>query len=131
MASTTNMCHLNFQKSETSVVEVIPLSTSHFPVQQSSRRQQTGWASVFCWRQTRQDYKEFYNNSVKTIMSHRLSVQGQTGYKKKKRRTPRFNSVSKIDRSSRVVFPLLFITINLFYWYSYLSRTRRFYYLHE
>lgn len=127
----TNMCPLNCQKMETSVVEVIPLSTAHFPVQQSSNRQRTGWTSLFCWRQTRQDYKEFYNNSVKTIMAHRLSIQSQGGNRKKKKRTPRFNSVSKIDRSSRVVFPLLFVTINLFYWYSYLSRNQRMYYLRD
>lgn len=118
----------------TNIVEVIPLSTSHFPVQQSSHRQRNRcWTSMFCWRQTKREYKEFYNNSVKTIMSsRRLSSvhQEQNGYrKKKKKRTPRFNSVSKIDRSSRIVFPLLFIAINLFYWYSYLSRTQRIYYL--
>lgn len=62
-------------------------------------------------------------------MAH--SLPGQDGGRKKKKRTPRFNSVSKIDRSSRVVFPVLFIAINLFYWYSYLSRTQRIYYLGE
>ena len=33
------------------------------------------------------------------------------------------NSVSKIDKISRVVFPALFITINLFYWYTYTQPT--------
>lgn len=127
-----NIRQLNFTKSDTSVVEVIPLSTSHFPVQQSSHEQQSGWTSMFCWGQTSREYKEFYNNSVKTIMSHRLSnQQEQDSFKKKKKRTPRFNSVSKIDRSSRVVFPVLFVAINLFYWYSYLSRTQRIYYLSD
>lgn len=36
-----------------------------------------------------------------------------------------FNSVSKIDKISRIVFPLLFFIINLFYWYIYLSKSRR------
>lgn len=43
----------------------------------------------------------------------------------RKKRTPRFNSVSKIDRASRVVFPLCFLAINVFYWVSYLSRSER------
>ena len=38
---------------------------------------------------------------------------------------PRFNSVSKIDRTSRLGFPLFFLTINLFYWFAYLSRSKR------
>lgn len=29
------------------------------------------------------------------------------------------NSVSKIDQISRIFFPVLFIAINLFYWYTY------------
>lgn len=29
------------------------------------------------------------------------------------------NSVSQIDRVSRVFFPILFVAINLFYWYTY------------
>ncbi|KAL7293830.1 hypothetical protein TKK_0012888 [Trichogramma kaykai] len=41
------------------------------------------------------------------------------------RRMPRFNSVSKIDRASRLVFPLFFLAINLFYWFAYLSRSKR------
>jgi len=33
-----------------------------------------------------------------------------------------FNSVSKIDRMSRVLFPVLFSSFNLVYWATYLSR---------
>jgi gamma-aminobutyric acid receptor subunit alpha len=36
-----------------------------------------------------------------------------------------FNSVSKIDKLSRVIFPLLFFIINLIYWAFYLSRSQR------
>lgn len=36
-----------------------------------------------------------------------------------------FNSVSKIDKFSRVVFPLLFFVINLLYWIFYLTRSQR------
>ncbi|XP_043266670.1 gamma-aminobutyric acid receptor alpha-like isoform X2 [Venturia canescens] len=45
--------------------------------------------------------------------------------RRRRRRAPRYNSVSKIDRASRVVFPLLFLAINVFYWWSYLSRSER------
>jgi len=40
-------------------------------------------------------------------------------------RTPRFNSVSQIDRASRVVFPLCFVSINVAYWGLYLARSQR------
>uniref|UniRef100_A0A6P7FGI4 Gamma-aminobutyric acid receptor alpha-like n=1 Tax=Diabrotica virgifera virgifera TaxID=50390 RepID=A0A6P7FGI4_DIAVI len=54
-----------------------------------------------------------------SVASRRVSTQSSKGYRKKKR-SPRFNSVSKIDRVSRILFPFLFIAINTFYWYSYL-----------
>lgn len=46
---------------------------------------------------------------------------------RRRTRTPRFNSVSKIDRSSRLIFPILFVLINTFYWYAYLTRSERLY----
>ncbi|XP_043208442.1 gamma-aminobutyric acid receptor alpha-like, partial [Amphibalanus amphitrite] len=36
-----------------------------------------------------------------------------------------FNSVSKIDRSSRVLFPAVFLAVNTVYWYAYLSHSGR------
>lgn len=41
----------------------------------------------------------------------------------KGRRT--FNSVSKVDKFSRLFFPLLYLAINLIYWVFYLSRSQR------
>lgn len=35
-----------------------------------------------------------------------------------------FNSVSKIDRMSRILFPMLFGSFNLVYWATYLNRER-------
>ncbi|KAJ1530887.1 hypothetical protein ONE63_005729 [Megalurothrips usitatus] len=62
-----------------------------------------------------------------TAQTHRLSLQGSRSSRRRrhKPRTPRFNSVSQIDRASRVVFPLLFLTINIVYWCSFLSRSQR------
>ncbi|CAG9854553.1 unnamed protein product [Phyllotreta striolata] len=54
--------------------------------------------------------------------SRRPSCQSEKSFKRKKR-SPRFNSVSKIDRASRILFPLLFLAINAFYWYSYLTKS--------
>ncbi|KFM76354.1 Gamma-aminobutyric acid receptor alpha-like protein, partial [Stegodyphus mimosarum] len=34
------------------------------------------------------------------------------------------NSVSKVDKASRVVFPLVFLFINLIYWFTYLNDSR-------
>lgn len=49
-------------------------------------------------------------------------LKGSAKYRDMKvRATPiSINSVSKIDRSAKVVFPVTFITFNIFYWYSYL-----------
>lgn len=45
--------------------------------------------------------------------------------RRKGHRAPQYNSVSKIDKFSRFVFPALFFTINLFYWYCYLNRNKQ------
>jgi len=41
------------------------------------------------------------------------------------------NSVSRIDRVSRVVFPSTYIIINIIYWYLYLDRSERIAYASE
>lgn len=100
---------------------MIPLSAGTIPLRKSSQP----WVNLPCFKR-QQDNKTYPpTTTVNAISGHRLSFQTTRHRSKRKKRTPRFNSVSKIDRASRVVFPLLFLTINLFYWYCYLSRTKR------
>lgn len=118
-----NYQNLNCGENHNHYVEVIPLSACSIPIT-PARRSSQPWSNLSCIGRSQEDKLEA-PIAVSAITTHRLSFQGQKQRKKKKKRTPRFNSVSKIDRASRVVFPLLFLTINLFYWYSYLSRTER------
>lgn len=63
------------------------------------------------------------------VQPHKEEITIQIGVKSEDANRPngmahpwdtQMNSVSKIDKISRVVFPVLFLTINLFYWYIYL-----------
>ena len=50
-------------------------------------------------------------------------IMGTSSYRvkqQKKNLHKSFNSVSKIDKASRVVFPLSFLIFNIFYWAIYL-----------
>lgn len=58
-----------------------------------------------------------------TIAKGSIAEQGKTkadGKPAEAKKT--FNSVSKIDRMSRIMFPVLFGTFNLVYWATYLNR---------
>lgn len=65
------------------------------------------------------------NNPQKKRISLANLGAGLKRDRSRPKRMPRFNSVSKIDRASRVFFPLVFFVINLFYWYSYLTKSER------
>nr|CAD7448287.1 unnamed protein product [Timema bartmani] len=106
------------------LLEVIPLTAcSVAPTAPPTRR--PSWALACLSDQSR----DLEQQSTAAASCHRLSIQ-EHAKKSRKKRTPRYNSVSKIDRTSRVVFPLCFMGINLFYWYSYLSRSQRIYHAH-
>ncbi|KAK5643820.1 hypothetical protein RI129_007665 [Pyrocoelia pectoralis] len=124
--NSTNTKKTNYQDvngGQPHLVEVIPLSMCSIPIP-SGRRPSHNFACIGC-TETEEDEKSYIPSSINVISGQRLSFQGQKHRRKKRKRMPRFNSVSKIDRASRIFFPLLFLTINLFYWYSYLSRTKR------
>lgn len=64
-------------------------------------------------------------SSSASIHDHSSSALEQRQSGRRRFVQPRYNSVSKIDRASRLVFPLFFLAINLAYWFSYLSRSKR------
>ncbi|KAK2169074.1 hypothetical protein LSH36_12g08010 [Paralvinella palmiformis] len=55
---------------------------------------------------------KFYNCLLGSY-SYRLKQQKRARYKT-------FNSVSKIDKISRILFPVLFVIFNILYWTLYL-----------
>lgn len=97
----------NFTMNEDGIIEVIPLSA----IPEPSKNPTMGHWQMSCVacspppRQTPPSRKE--------------------SGRRRRRRTPRYNSVSKIDRASRIVFPVFFLAINVFYWFAYLSRSER------
>lgn len=98
----------NFTMNEDGMIEVIPLSA----IPEPSRNPTVGhWqmSCVTCSPPPRQ------------APPSRKEGSGR----RRRRRTPRYNSVSKIDRASRIVFPVFFLAINVFYWCAYLSRSER------
>nr|XP_022901633.1 gamma-aminobutyric acid receptor alpha-like [Onthophagus taurus] len=102
------------------LIEVIPLTPCTLP-SKSGNRMNRNW---HCWMNSS---KETNVSSISKPMTQKAPSTSHREHckRKKKKATPRFNSVSKIDKFSRIVFPMLFLAINIFYWYSYLSRTKR------
>lgn len=103
---------------------MIPLAACTIPITPVRRTSQP-WSTIPCISSKQQEREIKVLNSNTTTTRRSSTNHTSAIRRKRKKRTPRFNSVSKIDRASRIVFPLLFLTINLFYWYSYLSRTNR------
>lgn len=61
------------------------------------------------------------DTSISTI-SNSTAVQLKPSEPKAPDPKKTYNSVSKIDKMSRIVFPVLFGTFNLVYWATYLNR---------
>ncbi|XP_055627954.1 gamma-aminobutyric acid receptor alpha-like [Toxorhynchites rutilus septentrionalis] len=124
---------------DSKVVEVIPLSVCSIPVTPLRKSSKTSWADLSCFGGNNQEPPiQYASSSFSTPVPapKRLSLplggcgasQSQPNHnhrRRRRKRTPRFNSVSKIDRASRIFFPLLFLAINVFYWFLYLSRSER------
>lgn len=107
----------NFTINGDSMIEVIPLSAISIPDRDPAVTGHWQISCVTCSPPPRQMPAPPPSRRITSSTSRR-----------RHRRTPRYNSVSKIDRVSRVMFPLFFLTINLFYWYAYLSRSERIHY---
>ncbi|XP_058457753.1 gamma-aminobutyric acid receptor alpha-like isoform X2 [Malaya genurostris] len=127
-------------KTDENLIEVIPLSLCSIPITPVRKSSKISWADLSCLGGKEQHTPNFANSSQSTPTAtiKRNSIQLSSSVcgsdepqsihlrrRKRRKRTPRFNSVSKIDRASRIFFPLLFLAINLFYWYLYLSRSAR------
>ncbi|XP_049825678.1 gamma-aminobutyric acid receptor alpha-like [Aethina tumida] len=104
------------------LLEVIPLSACTIPLAPARR---SSWSTLSACIGKSETNSNYISGPEPAISANKPPYPNRSKHHRKKRRTPRFNSVSKIDRASRIFFPLLFITINMFYWYSYLSRTNR------
>ncbi|XP_037908522.1 gamma-aminobutyric acid receptor alpha-like isoform X2 [Hermetia illucens] len=110
---------------ETSFFEVIPLAACSVPITPLKDQKKSSWPIWKCFKRKKTTCQSI-NSETSEANRRRLSLhKQQSDFRKRRRREPRFNSVSKIDRASRIVFPLLFLIINMFYWYSYLARSSR------
>lgn len=107
----------NYTMNGDGTIEVIPLSAISLPERDPAARGHWQISCITCGPPPRQMPPPPPSRRTTSSTSRR-----------RRRRTPRYNSVSKIDRVSRVVFPLFFLTINIFYWYAYLSRSERIHY---
>ncbi|XP_029667947.1 gamma-aminobutyric acid receptor alpha-like isoform X2 [Formica exsecta] len=121
----------NFAINGDSMIEVIPLSAiSIQPDKDSAVSDHWQISCVTCSPPSRQTTATTAKTTMPPPPPPPLSSRQTTlsTSRRRRRRTPRYNSVSKIDRASRVVFPLFFLAINVFYWYAYLSRSERIHY---
>nr|XP_012149539.1 PREDICTED: gamma-aminobutyric acid receptor alpha-like [Megachile rotundata] len=98
----------NFTMNEDGMIEVIPLSAFPEPIRDPG----LGHWQMSCV-------------TCSPAPPRQSPPPTKTSGKKRRKRTPRYNSVSKIDRASRIMFPVFFLAINVFYWYAYLSRSER------
>lgn len=61
-------------------------------------------------------------DSIPSVISNSASAPVKPVEEKPPESKKTYNSISKIDKMSRIVFPVLFGTFNLVYWATYLNR---------
>lgn len=62
------------------------------------------------------------DSTLPTVSKSATLEPGKTRMEVKVESKKTFNSVSKIDRMSRIIFPVLFGIFNMVYWATYLNR---------
>lgn len=106
-------CKSNFEK----IAEASAINRAHVDISLPNKKGESRQLSISSLSEN--ITQAFYNFS-----SPRSSLN-IGNVKRRRNRMPRCNSVSKIDKVSRIVFPILFAAINVLYWYSYLIRSER------
>lgn len=61
-------------------------------------------------------------DSAPAVISNTTSAPVKPPEEKPAESKKTYNSISKIDKMSRIIFPVLFGTFNLVYWATYLNR---------
>lgn len=61
-------------------------------------------------------------DSAPSVISNAASAPVKSAEEKPAESKKTYNSISKIDKMSRIIFPVLFGTFNLVYWATYLNR---------
>lgn len=61
-------------------------------------------------------------DSAPSVISNTTSAPVKPAEEKPAESKKTYNSISKIDKMSRIIFPVLFGTFNLVYWATYLNR---------
>lgn len=61
-------------------------------------------------------------DSTPSVISNTASAPAKSTEEKPAESKKTYNSISKIDKMSRIIFPVLFGTFNLVYWATYLNR---------
>ncbi|XP_035212938.1 gamma-aminobutyric acid receptor alpha-like [Stegodyphus dumicola] len=119
----------NFNPSETSKISI-------FCTEEAAEAVEEGTASPSLSRQAQQSNLPTADDVPLTGVSQNgcvsrtrrsISLQDRRkSYMNRRGSMPHFqlNSVSKVDKASRVVFPLVFLFINLIYWFTYLNDSR-------
>lgn len=113
----------SFRKFMTKYFFCLTFTKSRSPDGEESISESADGSIEQCEHQIQSEASTITQNTPQCRRHSTLSLKQQQHQQRGFRRN--FNSVSKIDKFSRVAFPLLFFVINLLYWIFYLTRSQR------